>query len=89
MLDKEKFYITLSQGKIDDAKRLTQEALSPGEPAETIMKDGLIQAMDRIGVKFRNGEIYIPRSAHCRTGHACRDGYAQPHPLKISRNDGR
>jgi 5-methyltetrahydrofolate--homocysteine methyltransferase len=60
MLDKEKFYITLSQGKVDDAKRLTQEALSRGEPAETILKDGFIQAMDRIGVKFKNGEIYIP-----------------------------
>jgi len=60
MIDKEKFYIALSQGKMDEVKRLTQEALDLNESAESILKQGLIQAMDRIGVKFRNGEIYIP-----------------------------
>jgi 5-methyltetrahydrofolate--homocysteine methyltransferase len=60
MIDKEKFHTVLSQGKMDEMKKLTQEALDAGEPAETILKDGLIQSMDRIGVKFKNGEIYIP-----------------------------
>lgn len=60
MIDKDKFHTALSQGKMDEVKRLTQEALDAGESAEGILKDGLIQAMDRIGVKFKNGEIYIP-----------------------------
>jgi len=60
MIDKEKFHGALSQGKMDEVKRLTQDALDAGETAETILKDGLIQAMDRVGVKFKNGEIYIP-----------------------------
>lgn len=60
MVDKEMFYSALSQGKMDEAKRLTQEALDRGESAEVILKDGLLQAMDRIGVKFKSGEIYIP-----------------------------
>jgi len=60
MLDKERFYTALSQGKMDEAKRLTQEALDSGKPPESILKEGLIAAMDRIGVKFKNGEIYIP-----------------------------
>jgi len=60
MVDKEIFYTALSQGKMDEAKRLTQEALDRGESAETILKEGLISAMDRIGVKFKNGEVYIP-----------------------------
>jgi 5-methyltetrahydrofolate--homocysteine methyltransferase len=60
MVDKEIFYTALSQGKMDEAKRLTQEALDAGESAETILKEGLISAMDRIGVKFKNGEVYIP-----------------------------
>lgn len=60
MVDGEKFYVALSQGKMDDVKILTQDALDKGEAAETILKEGLIQAMDRIGVKFKNGEIYIP-----------------------------
>jgi len=60
MIDKENFYTALSQGKMDEVKKLTQEALDVGDSAETILKEGLIQAMDRIGVKFKNGEIYIP-----------------------------
>lgn len=60
MIDKEKFHTALSQGKMDEVKKLTQEALNAGESAETVLKDGLIQAMDRIGVRFKNGEIYIP-----------------------------
>ena len=60
MIDKDKFHAVLSQGKMDEAKRLTQEALDQGASVENILKGGLIQAMERIGVKFKNGEIYIP-----------------------------
>jgi 5-methyltetrahydrofolate--homocysteine methyltransferase len=60
MIDKEKFYTILSQGKMDEMKKLTQEALDADESAETILKEGLIPGMDRVGVKFKNCEIYIP-----------------------------
>ncbi len=60
MIDKEKFYAALSQGKMEEVKRMTQEALDVGESAEIIMEDGLIQSMDRVGGKFKSGEIYIP-----------------------------
>lgn len=60
MIDKEKFHVFLSQGKIEEVKKLTQEALDAGESAETILKDGLIQAMEQVGVRFKNGEVYIP-----------------------------
>jgi 5-methyltetrahydrofolate--homocysteine methyltransferase len=60
MVDHQKFYTFLSQGKMEEVKKLTQEALDNGELAEIILKNGLIQAMDQIGVKFKNGEIYIP-----------------------------
>jgi 5-methyltetrahydrofolate--homocysteine methyltransferase len=60
MIDKENFYTALLQGKIDEARRLSQEALDRGESAEVILKEGLLQAMDRIGVKFKSGELYIP-----------------------------
>jgi 5-methyltetrahydrofolate--homocysteine methyltransferase len=60
MIDKEKFYTVLSQGKMDEIKKLTQEALDADEPAETILKEGLIPAMDRVGVKFKSCEIFIP-----------------------------
>jgi 5-methyltetrahydrofolate--homocysteine methyltransferase len=60
MVDIEKFYTVLSQGKMEEAKKLAQDALDAGESAETILKKGLIAAMERIGVRFRNGEVYIP-----------------------------
>ncbi|MBM4306957.1 MAG: cobalamin-binding protein [Deltaproteobacteria bacterium] len=60
MIEQEKFYTALSQGKMDEVKKLTQEALDAGISANTILKEGLIQAMDRIGVRFKNGEVYIP-----------------------------
>jgi 5-methyltetrahydrofolate--homocysteine methyltransferase len=60
MIDTEKLYTALSQGKTDGVEKLVQEALERGESAERILKDGLIPAMDRIGIKFKNGEIYIP-----------------------------
>jgi len=60
MIDQEKFHILISQGKTEEVKRLTEETLERGEPVENILKNGLIQAMERIGVRFKSGEIYIP-----------------------------
>ncbi len=60
MVDRQKFYTLLSQGKMDDVKKLTQEALDGGESPEAILKQGLIQAMEQIGIRFKNGDIYIP-----------------------------
>jgi 5-methyltetrahydrofolate--homocysteine methyltransferase len=60
MVDQEKFYQALSAGKMDEVKALTQKALDAGDPPEKVLKEGLIKAMDRIGVQFKNSEIYIP-----------------------------
>jgi len=60
MVNAENFYGAVSQGKMDEVKKLTQEALDAGEKAESILKDGLLPAMEQIGVKFKNNEIYIP-----------------------------
>jgi 5-methyltetrahydrofolate--homocysteine methyltransferase len=60
MIDQEKFHTLLAQGKVEEVKKLTDEALNNGESAEAILKEGFIQSMDRIGVRFKNGEIYIP-----------------------------
>ena len=60
MVDQEKYYQALSVGKVDEVKALTQKALDAGDPPDKILKEGLIKAMDRIGVLFKNNEIYIP-----------------------------
>jgi 5-methyltetrahydrofolate--homocysteine methyltransferase len=60
MVDVEKFAEALFEGSVEKVKTLTQEALDRGERAEDILNDGLIKAMDRVGLQFKNGEIYIP-----------------------------
>jgi corrinoid protein of di/trimethylamine methyltransferase len=60
MIDGEKFFQSLSEGETEEVKTLVQEALDAGESAERVLKEGLIQAMDRVGVRFKNGELYIP-----------------------------
>jgi len=60
MIDPEKFYEALSEGSMDKVKELTQAALNGGEAPEKVLKTGLIPAMDRIGERFRNNDIFIP-----------------------------
>jgi len=60
MFDMGRFYTILSQGRVEETKELTQEALDLGHPAESVLKKGLIASMEQIGVRFKNGEIYIP-----------------------------
>ena len=60
MISGEKFYAAISQGKVDEVKKITQEAIDAGEKAESVLKEGLLPAMEQIGVKFKNCEIYIP-----------------------------
>ncbi len=60
MIDGDKFFRSLSEGEMEEVKTLVQEALDAGESAERVLKEGLIQAMDRVGVRFKIGELYIP-----------------------------
>jgi 5-methyltetrahydrofolate--homocysteine methyltransferase len=53
-------YALLSGGKSEDLKKLIQHLLDSGEGPECILREGLIPAMDEIGVQFRDGEIYVP-----------------------------
>jgi 5-methyltetrahydrofolate--homocysteine methyltransferase len=60
MVSTEKFYNLLSQGKMDEVKKLTQDMLDEGESPEVILNQGLISAMEQIGARFKKGDIYIP-----------------------------
>jgi len=50
----------LIAGKIDEVKKLTQEALDEGVPSSEILDDGLIKGMNVVGERFKNGEFFIP-----------------------------
>jgi 5-methyltetrahydrofolate--homocysteine methyltransferase len=60
MVNAEKFFTAISSGKMDEVKKLTQEALAAGEKADSILKEGLLPAMEQVGAKFKSNEIYIP-----------------------------
>jgi len=42
------------------AKSLTQAELDAGSDIETILNDGLISAMDDVGKKFSEGDLFVP-----------------------------
>jgi len=60
MIDAEQFAKALFKGSKEEVKKLISEALDRGEKAEEIVKQGLVKAMDQVGLKFKNEEIYIP-----------------------------
>jgi 5-methyltetrahydrofolate--homocysteine methyltransferase len=60
MSDVNPFLEPLQSGDTQATVKKTQEALDAGTPPGKILQEGLIPAMGEIGVKFRDGEIYIP-----------------------------
>jgi 5-methyltetrahydrofolate--homocysteine methyltransferase len=47
-------------GEYTKAGPLTEEALKGGAGAASVLNDGLIAAMDKVGELFKAGEIYVP-----------------------------
>ena len=47
-------------GRAKEVVALVQQALDEGVPAQQILEAGLMAGMDIIGMKFKNGEAFIP-----------------------------
>jgi 5-methyltetrahydrofolate--homocysteine methyltransferase len=47
-------------GKKKDVEELVQKAIDEGNSASSILNEGLLAAMDIIGPKFKNNEIFVP-----------------------------
>ena len=47
-------------GNQEEARRLTQQALDEGVPAEQVLNEGLIAGMQVVGEKFKRNEFYVP-----------------------------
>lgn len=45
---------------LDGAVELTKTALQQNIPAEKILNEGMMPGMQRVGVKFRDGKIFLP-----------------------------
>ena len=59
-MDIHEISLQLQAGKAKAVKALVQQAIDEGYSAETILKDGLMDGMGVIGVKFKNNEVFVP-----------------------------
>ena len=59
-MDLHEISVQLQAGKAKVVKTLVQQAIDEGYSAETILKDGLMDGMNVIGVKFKNNEVFVP-----------------------------
>lgn len=50
----------LESGNAQAVRKLTEAALGQGISAETVLNEGLIGAMSRVGEKFKKNEVYVP-----------------------------
>src|SRR5512136_3097697 len=50
----------LLKGKKADVEILVDKALAAGLPAAKILNEGLIAGMQRLGILFKNNEVFIP-----------------------------
>ena len=47
-------------GKRKDVAALVQQAIDEGIPAQQILEEGLVSAMNIVGEKFKNNEVFVP-----------------------------
>lgn len=50
----------VEKGKVKLVPGLVQEALDAGCDPTEILNEGMIRAMDVVGEKFKNNEIFVP-----------------------------
>jgi 5-methyltetrahydrofolate--homocysteine methyltransferase len=70
--------VTVIEGGHETADRLTQEALAAGVDAVEIMDDGLIAGMMIVGIKFRDGVIFVPEVLSCARAMKTAMKYIEP-----------
>jgi len=58
MLDK--LQEALMAGRKNDVETLVDQALASGLPTRRILNEGLIAGMEKLGVLFKNNEVFIP-----------------------------
>jgi 5-methyltetrahydrofolate--homocysteine methyltransferase len=54
-------YQAVVEGKVEEAAARVSQALESGTPVDDILNGGLIAAMDLVGEKFGEGDIFIPQ----------------------------
>jgi 5-methyltetrahydrofolate--homocysteine methyltransferase len=60
MADFEVLKVAMKSGKVPEVTRLVNEFLEAGEPAESILNNGLLLAMNEVGKRFKANEVFVP-----------------------------
>ena len=60
MADFEKISELMQKGKADEVKQLCAEALEEGVAPKEVLDKGLLAAMNIVGEKFKNNEVFVP-----------------------------
>ena len=50
----------VQKGNAPLSKELTESLLAEGKSSEEVLNNGLLDGMEKIGVRFKNNEVYIP-----------------------------
>ncbi|MDD3279004.1 MAG: corrinoid protein [Lachnospiraceae bacterium] len=56
----QEIYELVEKGKAKKVAAAVQEALDAGCDPAAILNEGMISAMDEVGARFKNGEIFVP-----------------------------
>jgi 5-methyltetrahydrofolate--homocysteine methyltransferase len=75
----------LFEGKHEDVKRMTEQALAEGHTANAVLEDGLIAGMRVVGEDFRHNRIFVPEVL--LAARAMKAGMAVLKPLLTERGD--
>jgi len=60
MADFEKISELMQKGKADEVKQLCADALAEGVEPKEVLEKGLLSAMNIVGEKFKNNEVFVP-----------------------------
>ncbi len=80
MLDK--MQDALIAGRKAEVESLVDQALAAGLPAARILNEGLIPGMERLGVQFKNNEVFIPEVLVAARAMNAGLGKLEPHLAK-------
>jgi 5-methyltetrahydrofolate--homocysteine methyltransferase len=71
----------LLKGRKEEVEKLVDQALSSRIPPAQILNEGLIAGMDRLGIMFKNSEVFIPEVLVA--ARAMNAGLAKLEPLLV------
>jgi 5-methyltetrahydrofolate--homocysteine methyltransferase len=60
MADYERMKEVILTGRVEEISGLVRQALEQGTNPQDIIGKGMIAGMDEVGVRFKNGDLYIP-----------------------------